>query len=444
MEEIRVAREGVNRGTHRVDPFPTEPAAATDSPADSIPLAALAPALAFFRRLALASTEAEVIEAIVSQGVAVIGAGFAALALLREDSSQLRLVGVSNQSIDMLSRRPVIPLSAPVPLAQVAESGVPLWFVRPEDLVVRFPAVAAEVPAQDCSLAYLPLHEDERCIGVLALRFVPTRAFELDERDNIQRAVALFSAALRRVRSLEHINALERRHEEALAIVAHELRNPVTAIHGYLQLLEHHLAHDPIERERALDSVQEVLAQTRRLEQLVASLLDRSRIQQGLLALEIVPCELSALVRGCVKRFMASSEWTANHELVLDLAPELRGSWDPIRIEQVVTNLLSNAVKYSPAGGCITVSTRALGDLVELTVADEGVSIAHEEQAQLFEPFTRSEALARQVPGIGLGLHIVATIVQRHQGVIAVESKPGEGTTVTVLLPQSPLRSLLS
>jgi signal transduction histidine kinase len=403
-----------------------------------------APMFAFFSRLALASTEAEAIETIIGQGMTVLGASSAALALLRKDASQLRLAAISGQPIDTLSRMPSIPLSAPVPLAQVAQNGVPLWFVRPDDLAVRFPAVAAEALGQPCSLAYLPLHDDERCIGVLSLRFAAIRTFEPEEREQLLTASGLFSAALQHVRMLERVSASAQQRDEALAIVAHELRNPLTGISGYLQMLGQHLAQDPIDRQRAQSAVQQTLSQTRRLEQLLASLLDRSRIQQGLLELEIVPCDLTALVRASVDRFLGSAEWTANHRVELDLSPELPGSWDPLRIEQVVTNLLSNAVKYSPAGGQIVVAARALGDLVELTVSDEGVGIPYEEQGHLFEPFMRSGGHGLQVPGIGLGLHIVATIVERHQGAVAVESEPGEGTTVTVLLPRNPLNSPLA
>jgi signal transduction histidine kinase len=403
-----------------------------------------APLFAFASRLALASSESDVIETIIDQGVAILGASSATLALLRRDTTQLRLVAISGQPLDALSRTPAIPLTAPVPLAQVGENGVPLWFVRTDDLAVRFPAVAHEVLGQPCSLAYLPLRDDERCIGVLSMRFSATRNFEPEEREHLLTAAGLFSAALRQVRVLERIGALERQHDETLAIVAHELRNPLTGISGYLQRLSQHLTQDPIDRERALSAVQQTLGQTRRLEQLLASLLDRSRIQQGLLALEIVPCDMGSLVRDCIERFRASSEWTNEHEVELDLAAELEGNWDPLRIEQVVTNLLSNAIKYSPAGGRIIVAARALGDLIELTVTDEGVGIPYDEQGRLFEPFMRSEAHAAHVPGMGLGLHIVATIVQRHQGAVAVESEPGEGTTVTVLLPRNPLNSPLA
>ena len=444
MEEFRAAREGIDRGTRRLNAHAAESGEPSGSPGDFTVVSALARAFALFSRLALTSTETEVIETIIDQGVVVLGASSAILALRRKDASQLRLAGISGQPIAALSQTPSVPLSAPVPLAQVAQNGVPLWFVRPEDLAARFPSVAAEVLGPPCSFAYLPLREDERCIGVLSLRFAVTRTFEPQEREQLLTAAGLFSAALRRVRTLERASESAQEHDEALAIVAHELRTPLTGISGYLQLLSQHLSQDPIDRQRALGAVQQTLSQTRRLERLLASLLDRSRIQQGLLALEIVPCDLSALVRDCVERFVSSSEWTENHELALDLAPELQGSWDPLRIEQVITNLLSNAVKYSPDGGRITVAARALGELIELTVADEGIGIPREEQGRLFEPFMRSEEHALDVPGIGLGLHIVATIVQRHQGAVAFESEPGEGTTVTVLLPRSPLNSPLA
>jgi signal transduction histidine kinase len=444
VEENRGAQESDGCEAHRVDVRAGDVSNSSGSPGDSSSLSATSPLFAFFGHLALASTEAEVIETIINQGVPVIGASSATLALLTEDASQLRLAAVYGQQIEPLSRTPAIPISAPVPLAQAAANGVPLWFARSEDLAARFPAVAPEVLGQPCSLAYLPLQADDQLWGVLSLRFAAARAFEPDERDQLLMAADFFGTALQHARMLEQLDVAEQQQNEVLAIVAHELRNPLTGITGYLQLLAQQLSHDPIDRQRALASVQQILSQSRRLEQLLGSLLDRSRIQQGLLSLEITPCDLSALVRDCVERFMASSEWTPNHELVLDLMPELPGRWDRLRIEQVVTNLLSNAVKYSPAGGHVTIVDRELGDLVELTIADEGVGIPPEDQGHLFEPFMRSGGLGSRVPGIGLGLHIVATIVEQHQGAVAVESTPGAGTSVTVLLPRNPLDSPLA
>ncbi len=246
MEEIRAAREGGDRGTRRVEAHAADFGESGGSSRESMAMSTSAQVFAFFGRLALTSTETEAIETIIDQGVAVLGASAGTLALRRKDASQLRLAAISGQPIDVLSRTPSIPLSAPVPLAQVAENGVPLWFVRPEDLAVRFPAVAAEALGSPCSLAYLPLREDDRCIGVLSLRFATTRSFEPEERELLLTAAGLFSAALRHVRTLERVSASSQQRDEALAIVAHELRNPLTGISGYLQLLGQHLSQEPI------------------------------------------------------------------------------------------------------------------------------------------------------------------------------------------------------
>ena len=114
-------------------------------------------------------------------------------------------------------------------------------------------------------------------------------------------------------------------------------------------------------------------------------------------------------------------------------AEPIREHWDPVRLEQVLTNILSNAIKYG-AGRSIELSMRAESDAVRLSIADHGIGIEPDEQPRLFERFERAVS-GRQYGGFGLGLWITKRIVEAMHGTIAVESRPGEGSTFVVVLP---------
>jgi two-component system phosphate regulon sensor histidine kinase PhoR len=112
---------------------------------------------------------------------------------------------------------------------------------------------------------------------------------------------------------------------------------------------------------------------------------------------------------------------------------------DPYQLDRVVLNLLSNALKFSPGGGHVTVRVRELDDDLLLSVSDTGIGIPVSEQQELFNRFYRaSNAVTQSIPGTGLGLTIVRTIVANHGGNVTLHSTPGEGTTVTIRLPREP------
>ena len=175
-----------------------------------------------------------------------------------------------------------------------------------------------------------------------------------------------------------------------------------------------------------------------RLEELVADLLDASRIQQGRLELRPEPMDLAALARRVLERFEQAPERGEHHALELDVPEPVVGTWDPARLDQVITNLVSNALKYAPDGGVVRLRVRRGERDAELSVSDQGIGIAPEELAQLFQPFARGALARDSTGGTGLGLYISAQIVERHGGTIAVESEPGQGSTFTVRLPQAP------
>ena len=218
--------------------------------------------------------------------------------------------------------------------------------------------------------------------------------------------------------------------------LSHQLQNPVAAITGNLELLLDEVeAGDPDERPlRAIERA------TGRIQVMIQDLLALSKVNNPDRPLHEVEVDLGALAQGVVE--LVSVEAAASDvklEFTLPPTPmQVRG--DPGELDDLVGNLISNAIKYSDPGDVVTVWVQGVVEggtpWVELSICDEGIGIAEEEQGRLFEEFFRSERVeARTRPGTGLGLTVVDRVVHRHRGSIDVESELGEGTTFRVLLP---------
>jgi len=220
--------------------------------------------------------------------------------------------------------------------------------------------------------------------------------------------------------------ALERQQHEFIAMVAHELLNPVTGIGLHAELLH------TLEAYRA-QSVTMIMDSARQLERLIGDLLDVSRLHASQLKLRVAPVSLPELVRGRVEAAQSSSP---DHRLRLESPDHLpTGRWDRVRVEQICGNLLSNAMKYSPDGGEILVQLEDLGMDARVSVRDHGVGIAPELLPRLFERFYRVPATAGRAQGVGLGLPITKSLVEAHGGTLTVESVRGQGSAFIFTLP---------
>lgn len=224
-------------------------------------------------------------------------------------------------------------------------------------------------------------------------------------------------------------DALQTR-DELLSIAAHEIRGPLTAIH---------LAAQSIRKGKTSPaSIRNMLAvverEDRRLSRFVEELLDMGRFREGRFQLQIEPVSLSEVVQEVARR-LDPDLVRSGSSLSLVVAETVVGKWDRFRLEQVVTNLLANAIKYG-LGRPIEVRIRAHDGRAFLTVTDHGIGIQREVVPRLFRPFERGVS-ERHYGGLGLGLHIVKTIVEAMRGsvTVTVESSPGEGTTFVVELP---------
>jgi signal transduction histidine kinase len=232
------------------------------------------------------------------------------------------------------------------------------------------------------------------------------------------------------------MNALEAK-DTFISTVSHELRTPLTSITGYLELIRDEEVSLSPEVVHYLDVAER---NTQRLLLLVTDLLTVARSEKGEMPLEKSPTDLGQIVDEAVKAFEKPAA-DKNISLTREGLAAGEATVDAVRIAQVVENLLSNAIKYTPADGLVRVMLREARShgSYEIVVKDSGMGIPIEEQSQLFTKFYRALAVRNgSIPGMGLGLSICQKIVESHGGQLNLESVPGQGTTVTVVLPITP------
>lgn len=224
-----------------------------------------------------------------------------------------------------------------------------------------------------------------------------------------------------------------RLRDEFLSIASHELRTPLTALQLQLYNTWHHPPTDEAKRATTIDRARRLAD---RLGQLVDTLLDVSRIATGRLTLTLEPFDLRESAQEIVDRLRDSAS-AAGCELSVEASSSpVRGRWDRLRIEQVLTNLISNSIKYA-AGRPIRVSLGQRDGTATLEVRDRGPGIPETELSRIFERFERA-ASARHYGGMGLGLYVARQIAEAHGGAIVATNDPSGGARVVVQLPLEP------
>jgi two-component system sensor kinase FixL len=208
---------------------------------------------------------------------------------------------------------------------------------------------------------------------------------------------------------------------QAVARVAHEIKNPLMIIGGFSLQVRNSLSDD-----KAIHKLDMTLKEVRRLERLVAHLGDFTREQR----LSKRPADINTVVRD-VLDMMNGLHTEGKYRFETDLSPNLDAfECDPDKIKQVLINMIVNGIEAMEEGGKVTVCTRRLPNGVEIAIRDHGIGISHDDLDRIFEPFYTTRKR-----GSGLGLPISFRIVQAHKGEIRAESRPGQGTTFFITLP---------
>ena len=220
-----------------------------------------------------------------------------------------------------------------------------------------------------------------------------------------------------------------------LANVSHELRTPLNAIIGFSDMMRHRV-YGPLGDPKYEGYADDIQSSGKLLLDLINDLLDATRLESGHHELVEIACDLGAILQeavGLVKVQAERAEVAVKVKIDGTLPPVLA---DQRALRQIVLNLMSNAIKFTPAQGSVRLSCAMIEGRPVITVEDTGRGIAPDEMKDLFRPFARTaEAKQASTPGTGLGLAIVKSLVELHQGTIAMESRLGLGTTVTVKLP---------
>jgi signal transduction histidine kinase/integral membrane sensor domain MASE1 len=281
-------------------------------------------------------------------------------------------------------------------------------------------------------LVIVPLIARNKVLG--AITFGTTRPGRMYGRYDLSLAEELAERAgmaVDNARLYEEAQQAIQARDEFLSVASHELRTPLAS----LTLQVDNVQRSALRSDAKLgDKLETLKRQTSRMTRLVENLLDVSRLTAGRFLLELEDLDLGDVIRDVVLRFRPDAERSGS-EIRVAIAAACQGSWDRLRLEQIVTNLISNAIKFG-AGKPIEVRLENRDELVLLSIKDHGIGISQEDQTRIFERFERA-VLQKSVGGFGLGLWIVRQIATAMGGTIEVASEAGQGAEFTLVIPKT-------
>lgn len=261
-------------------------------------------------------------------------------------------------------------------------------------------------------------------IGGLFFGHPDEAVFKMEHEILVNSIASQASIALENAKLYEDIQAMNSKKDDFIKFASHEFKTPLTTMSGYLQLLgsDHSLLPQFLPK---------VNKQVIRLQSLVADLLDISKIQAKEMILSFTRINLRELIKESIESIQEE-----NHTITYDIpAGNIQLNIDKQKILQVITNLLSNAIKYSPAGSDVVIGAVQVADQIEVSIRDHGIGIAAEHLEHIFSQYYRISSSSKSADGMGLGLFICKTIIERHLGKIRVESELGKGSVFQISFP---------
>lgn len=386
--------------------------------------------------LSEASTPAQVAEIVVTQGVEATGAQAGMILLVNEAGTELELVRAHGydppERIEPFRR---MSTAANLPIAEAFRSRLPVWLENPQQFHEKYPEVAREYRVvKPIAFVCLPLTTQGASLGVVVLSFSDIHPFVDEERAFVCAIVEQGALALARANQYDKAQRAIKAREDILRIVAHDLRNPLSAIAmtATVMLQTPRVDDEPCLHWQRFGEI--ILRRSDEMKRLIRDLLDVSRIEAGQLRVEIGECSLGELLTEA--REAAQLRGTQTLELVYD--PELsslRVRCDKKRILQVLGNLLGNAIRYTPDNGRIILRVAQQDSELLFIVEDTGCGIAAAELPHIFEQYWQAGHNEQRKDGVGLGLFISKALVEMHGGRIWVESTPGQGSRFYFTLP---------
>jgi signal transduction histidine kinase len=387
--------------------------------------------------LCKASSVKEVTGVVLNKGLAVVEASRALLVCTEADRVEvLGSRGLSSQ-IDSWIR--IHGRDTDVAAMESIRTGAPIWIESVDEYRERFPwaAARAAVLAEGEALCALPLIHADETIGGLTLAFAQPRAFGVTDRAFTLLLAQATAAALHRAMSYEaerqkrrDAELLARAREEVLAVVAHDLRNPLGLISTTTELL----LDEELPAQRTKELLRIMKRAGKQMNRLISDLLDTVRLQTGQLSLALEDLLVDEIVRQATETFRPIAAQRRIH--LETVAPDTVTivHADPVRVSQIVGNLLGNALKFTPVEGHVTLRAAPNGALVVFQVADTGPGISATHIEHLFDKFWQARDDRR---GVGLGLAIAKFLVEAQGGTMSVESTVGAGSTFSFTLPEA-------
>ncbi len=299
------------------------------------------------------------------------------------------------------------------------------------------PYYSATLPGMRAQLS-VPIKREERVIGVIALESGQSDSFSNEDVALIERLSDHAAIAIENARLFGQVQRANDAKTEFVSFVSHELKQPMTSMKGYTDLLMKGIGGELNEQQKQF--LQVIRSNVGRMDQLVQSLLDISRIESGRLKLEMGDVVPEEMISEAVQAFEPTLN-AKSQQISVDIEPDLPTvTGDRGRLLQVLTNLISNANKYTPEGGHISLRANRWAEnnktYVRWSVQDTGIGMTPEELERLFTKYFRSSnAAVRSVQGTGLGLVITRSIIEMHGGHIWVESEYQKGSTFSFAIP---------